>query len=88
MINKVKILTTNASCRRTQKVINRLKAFFEKHNIEAEFTIISNLEEILKYRTWILPTIIINDIITGKGCLPPKEKILSNIIKTNNILQT
>ena len=88
MINQVKILSANANCSVTKRIINSLDKFFKENNISAEFIIISNLDDLLKYRTWILPTIIINEKIVAKGYLPSKEKILSNIIKTNNILQT
>ncbi len=79
MINKVKILSANTYCRRTKRIVNSLDKFFKENNIEAEFTIISNLDEILKYRTWILPTIIINETIVAKGCRPSNEKILNSI---------
>ena len=79
MINKVEILSPGPGCRRTQKIIRYLKEFFKENNIEAEFIIISEISEFVKYRTWLLPTIVINDKIIARGYRPSKNKILENI---------
>ncbi len=79
MINKVEILSPVPGCRRTQKIIRFLKEFFKENNIEAEFMIISDISEFIKYRTWLLPTILINDKIIARGYRPSINKILENL---------
>jgi len=79
MINKVEILSPGPGCRRTQKIIRYLKDFFRENHIEAEFKIISSISEFVKYRTWLLPTIVLNDKIIARGYRPSKNKILENI---------
>ncbi len=44
--------------------------------LPANIEIITNLKHILKFRTWILPTVIINGKIASRGIYPRKEKIL------------
>ncbi len=56
-----------------------MKQFFKEKNIEADFTIISNADEFIKYRTWILPTIIINGKIVARGYRPSKNKMLNSV---------
>jgi len=79
MANKIEILSPGPNCWKTRKIITSLKRFFEENNIEVEFKIINTVKEFLKYETWILPTIIINDKIVARGYRPTNEKILKNL---------
>ena len=79
MINKVKILLLGSNCWKTKKIIKSIEQFFEKQNIEAEFQIISSLKEFIKYRTWILPSIIINNEIVERAYRLSNNKILKHI---------
>ena len=79
MKNKVEILSPGKGCWKTRKIIKYLETFFSENNIEAEFEIISSTEEFLKYRTWILPTIIINNKIVARAYRPSNHKILKYI---------
>jgi len=81
MINKVEILSPGPACWKTKKIIRYLEDFFMKHHIDVEFKIISNINEFTKYRTWILPTIIINNKIIARGYRPSNDKILKHIKK-------
>ncbi len=58
-----------------------MKHFFAEKNIEAEFTIISNADEFIKYRTSILPTILINGKIVARGYRPSKNKMMNSIVR-------
>ena len=81
MKNKVEILSPGPNCWKTKKIIKSMEQFFDEQNIEADFEIISSLKEFIKYRTWILPTIIINNEIVARGYRPSNQKILKSIIK-------
>ena len=50
-------------------------------NIDVEFVIISELKKLLCYKTWILPTIIINEKIVARGYKPNDKTILENLEK-------
>ncbi len=79
MKNKVKILSPGVGCWKTKKIIKSMKAFFEKNNIEVDFEIVTSLKDFLKYRTWILPTVIINNKVVARGYRPDDKKILENL---------
>ena len=81
MKNKVEILSPGPSCWKTRKIIKSIEQFLIEQHIDAEFKIISNAHEFLKYRTWILPTIIINGKIIARGYRPSNEKLLNNLNK-------
>ena len=79
MINKVKILSPGTGCRKTKKLIKSMKDFFEENDIEAEFEIVSSLKSFLKYKTWMLPTVVINDKVIARGYRPDNKKIMENM---------
>ena len=81
MINKVEILSPGTNCRKTSRLIKYLKLFFKENNIEAEFVIVDNAEEFDKYKTWILPTIILNGKIVARGYKPVNKVIFNNLNK-------
>ena len=81
MINRIEILSPGKSCWKSKKIIQSIKKTLEDEKIEAELIIISDLVEILKYRTWILPTILINGKIIARGYNPGKEIIINNLKK-------
>ncbi|HHH53450.1 MAG TPA: hypothetical protein ENK91_07310 [Bacteroidetes bacterium] len=81
MGNKVEILSPGKNCRKTSRLIKYLKIFFKENNIEAEFVIVDNADEFEKYKTWILPTIIINGNIVARGYKPADEVIFKSLIK-------
>ena len=79
MKNRVEVLSPGSNCWKTKKIIESMKQFFKEKDIEADFTIISNADEFIKYRTWILPTIIINGKIVARGYRPSKNKMLNSV---------
>ena len=79
MINRIEILSPGKSCRKSKKIIQSIKKTLEDEKIEAELIIISDLVEILKYHTWILPTILINGKIIARGYNPDREIIINNL---------
>ena len=76
MSHSVIILSPGPGCWKTRKIIKSLEAFFEKNKIDAEIKIVSNLKEFVKYRTWILPTVVINGKVVARGYRPTDEKLL------------
>ncbi|QKG79150.1 thioredoxin family protein [Tenuifilum thalassicum] len=79
MKNKIEILSPGRNCRRTQKIANSIKGILKAKHVDFDLEIISNHEEFKKYKTWILPTVNVNDSIVARGYNPPKEILLKNI---------
>ncbi len=81
MTNKIEILSPGKNCWKTRKIISKMEKLVNAQNIEVEFEIISELKKLLNYRTWILPTIIINGKIVARGYKPSDKTIIENLGK-------
>ena len=44
--------------------------------VEAKIEIVDSMNEILKYPTWILPTLVINGKVAARGYVPSNEVII------------
>jgi hypothetical protein len=81
MKNKIEILSPGENCWKTRKIISKMERLLIAKNINAEFVVISELKKLLSYRTWILPTIIINGKIVARGYKPNNKTIIENLKK-------
>ena len=74
--NRIEILSPGKSCRRTQKIIRYLEYTVKKHHVDADVVVITEALSFLNYRTWILPTVVINGKILARGYRPSEKNIL------------
>ncbi len=74
--NKIIILSPGKGCWKTKKIIRYLEIFSRNHHFKTNIIVISEIKNLIKYRTWILPTIIINGKIVARGYRPSKKKLL------------
>jgi len=79
MINKIEILSPGSACRRTQKTIKWIKTILERNKVDFELEIITNQDLFTNYKTWILPTVIINNQIISRGYKPSEQQIIKAI---------
>ena len=70
MICKIKILCPGRKCGKCRRMIARVEEAIKLSGIEAEMEIIDNIDEMMKYQTWLLPTLVINDTIVARGYIP------------------
>ena len=75
MKNTIVILSPGPACWKSRKIIRYLEEYLEKARIEAEIRVVSKLKEMLTYRSWILPTIVINNKVIARGYKPSKRKL-------------
>ncbi len=75
MPHSIVILSPGKNCRKTNKIIQALKAEINKNHWQAKIEIITRTEQFLNYKTWILPTIIIDNKIVSRGYFPSKKKL-------------
>lgn len=80
MRNKIEILSPGPGCRRTKRIISAIKTLLMKKQVDFELEIITNQESFSNYKTWILPTVIINNRIIARGYKPDENSILENLI--------
>jgi len=81
MINKIEILSPGENCWKTRKIISKMKKLVVDKNIDVKFIVISELSKILNYRTWVLPTVVINGKIIARGYKPDNKIIIENLEK-------
>jgi len=79
MENKIIILSPGKNCWKTRKIIAKIQQFLNEQKISVDFIIKSELKEILEYKTWILPTIIINNKIVARGYKPNNDLIINSL---------
>ncbi len=60
-MNNIKILCPGRKCGKCRRMIQRVDEAVRILDIEAEIETIDGIDEMLNYRTWILPTLVINE---------------------------
>ena len=80
MKNLVEILSTGPGYLKTRKIIGSLKQFFDENSIDAEFKIISESEEHVRFDALMLPVVPVNGNILARGYSPFNERILNHLI--------
>ncbi len=78
-MNHIEILSPGENCRRTRKIIRYVKALMDEHKVNAEIEVITETQSFLNYRTWILPTVVVNGKIVSRGYRPSEKNILKNL---------
>jgi len=71
----IKLLCPPKKCGKCRRMISRLESILKEKGIEEEIQIINDTNELLRYPTWVLPTLLINNKVVARGYLPSKEVI-------------
>ncbi len=79
--NTITILSPGKGCWKTRKIIGYVEMFLSKHKIESQITVETDIKKLIKYRTWILPTVIVNGKIVARGYRPPGKKLMEALNK-------
>ncbi len=69
------ILSPGPACWKSRKIIRYLDDYLNASHIDAEIRVVHKLKEMLIYRTWILPTVIINGKVVARGYKPSRHKL-------------
>lgn len=75
----IKILCPGSPCRKCRRMIYRVEQAIENTGINAKIILVDSIEEMVKYNTWLLPSLIINDKIIARGYVPALNKIIKEI---------
>jgi len=71
----VKILGTG--CNKCKALEKKVRDLATQNNIDAEFTKVTDLEEIVKSGIMMTPGLVINDKVKSSGIIPKDEQILT-----------
>jgi len=80
MPNTIKILAPGKNCRKVKRIIKEIKQFMSTNNYKADFVFVTTVDEFVDYKTWILPTIVINDSIASRGYTPIESDLRKLLI--------
>jgi len=75
MKNTIVILSPGPACWKSRKIIRYLDDYLNASQIDAEIRTVHKLKDMLTYRTWILPTVIINGKVVARGYKPSRRKL-------------
>ncbi|UCG27956.1 MAG: thioredoxin family protein [Bacteroidales bacterium] len=75
MKNEIKILCPARKCSKCRRMIARAEEAVNNDDQGISIVIEDSLNEILKYPTWILPTMVINGKVVARGYVPSLDKI-------------
>ncbi len=73
----IKIL--GAKCSKCYKTVEIVRKVLEKNNIQAKVEKVENTDELIKYNTWLVPSIVINEEVVIKGIVPTEKQLLEII---------
>lgn len=79
MTNKIKILCPPHKCKKCKRIISKLNETLQNEGVNYDMELVNQLEELLKYPTWILPTIIINGHVVARGYAPGVKAIRKHL---------
>ncbi|MFW5872990.1 MAG: thioredoxin family protein [bacterium] len=79
MTHSVKILCPGRKCGKCRKMINRVEFVAKETNLDINIEIIDNIDELVNYATWLLPTLVINDKIIARGYTPELSIIKNHL---------
>lgn len=65
-------------------MIARVEEAEEVSGVEADIEIVDSIGEFVKYKTWILPTLVINGRNVARGYVPNVEVIQKHFEKTES----
>ena len=76
MAVEIVILCPGSKCKKCKRMIKQVeKAVFDS-GIEAEIKLLDNLDDMLRYNTYVLPALFINDKKVARGSVPEKSIII------------
>ncbi len=82
---EIQLLCPSTMCGKCQKVIRNLEQIFDELNEKLNLRIITDLDEMIEYKSWILPSLFINKKLIYAGYIPPikylRERILNEFYK-------
>ncbi len=81
---KIQILCPGNGCKKCKRMIAFIEETINELNLETEIEVVSDIEQMQDFQTWILPSIFINNEIISRGYLPSKKNFIAQINKFIN----
>ena len=78
---EIELLCPSTMCGKCKRIIENLEQIFNEINEQLNLQIVTELDEMLKYRSWILPSLFINKKLIYAGYVPPIKYLRDRILK-------
>ena len=77
------LLCPKTVCGKCKRIISSLEQIFNERNEKLNLRIVTELDEMLEYRTWILPSLFLDKKLVYAGYIPPVKYLR---MKINDLL--
>ena len=67
-------------------MVDRVEEAIKMSGLPLKIEIVDSLDEMMKYPTWILPTLVINGKVAARGYVPSVKLIVNQLIDNESIL--
>lgn len=81
---EIVILSPSEHCKKCNRFIKLVEEAIQELDFELGFRIISDIEEMLEYNTWLLPSLFINKQLVSRSISSNKEQLTKLILKLHN----
>ncbi len=81
MKNKIQILSPATRCHKTQKIIRVVEQIIQRQGVEAEFEIITDVDEMVKFGVIFIPAVVVNGRVVSAGYRPVEEDVIKLLHK-------
>lgn len=75
----ISILCPSIHCRKCKRMILFVEKTVKEIGIDAKIEIISKMDDMQKFETWILPSLFVNNHVVSRGYIPKKEDLITII---------
>ncbi|MFW6043377.1 MAG: thioredoxin family protein [Marinilabiliaceae bacterium] len=79
MTHEIKILCPGRKCGKCRRMIERVEEAVKVSGVETNIEIVDSIGELVKYKTWILPTLVINGKNVARGYVPDARVIQKHL---------
>lgn len=77
---EITILCPGTKCRKCRRMVQTVTEAAEESGMDVDVKILDTIEDLVKFNTWVLPALVINNKMIARGYVPEKSKIIEEII--------
>ncbi|MBP6871449.1 MAG: thioredoxin family protein [Bacteroidales bacterium] len=78
---KIVILCPGSKCKKCRRMIQQVNEAVAEAGLDTDIKILDKIEELLKFNTYVLPALVINNKMFARGYVPEKSKIIGEMKK-------
>ncbi|WP_372947869.1 thioredoxin family protein [Mariniphaga sp.] len=86
MEREIKIFCPKRKCGKCKRLVSRVEEALAISGLPLKIEIVDSLDQMIKYPTWILPTLVINGKVAARGYVPSVKMIVSKLTENKSIL--